>query len=185
MKTKYLALTALFAALTATGAYIKIPTPLAPITLQVFFALASGMLLGKRYGPVSQLLYALLGLIGLPFFSGGGGVGYILTPSFGFIAGFIGMSWLTGCLSEGERGFLRLFGACLSGTFLMYAVAIPYMYFILNIHLGRELSLGYILKTGMLIFLPGDILKCFACAVIGSRLPMSIRVSAKKAEKEF
>lgn len=180
MKTKHLALTALFAALTAAGAYIKIPAPLAPITLQVFFALASGMLLGRKYGPASQLLYALLGLIGLPFFSGGGGIGYILTPSFGFIAGFIGMSWLTGRLSEGKRGLLRLFAACLSGTILMYVVAIPYMIFILNIHLGRELSMSYILKTGMLIFLPGDILKCFACAVVGSRLPMSMRVLSKR-----
>lgn len=177
MKTKNLALTALFAALTAAGAYIRIPAPLAPITLQVFFSLASGMLLGRKYGPVSQLLYALLGLAGLPLFSGGGGIGYILTPTFGFIVGFIGLSWLTGLLSEGQRSLPRLFAACLSGTVLMYAVAIPYMYFILNIYLGRELSLAYILKTGMLIFLPGDILKCLACAVVGSRLPMSIRIS--------
>lgn len=183
MKTRNLILTALMAALTAAGAYIKIPAPLAPVTLQVFFTLASGVLLGRKYGAASQLLYALLGLTGLPFFAGGGGIGYILTPAFGFIIGFIGMSFMTGCLSEGKNSFIKLFIACLAGTAVMYLIAVPYMYLILNIHLGRGLSAGYILKTGMLLFLPGDIVKCFACALVVSRLPMSARVQKVAAKQ--
>lgn len=178
MKTKYLVLTALMTSLTAVGAYIRIPAPVAPITLQVFFVLASGVLLGRFYGTVSQLLYALLGIVGLPIFSTGGGIGYILTPSFGFIIGFTGMAWIVGRLSEGKNGFSSLLVACLSGTALMYIVAMPYMYMILNIYLSKGFSIGHILKIGMLIYLPGDIVKCILCALVGSRLPMSLRVTA-------
>ncbi|NLO46779.1 MAG: biotin transporter BioY [Clostridiales bacterium] len=170
MKTKYLVTSALMAALTAAGSLIKIPTPLAPITLQVFFMLASGMLLGKRYGALSQLLYALMGLLGFPIFSTGGGIGYTLTPTFGFILGFIAASYLVGRISEKGTTFIRLMTACLSGLAVMYLVAIPYMTLILNFYLKKGFRFGHILKIGMLIYLPGDILKCFLCAVLGVKL---------------
>ena len=69
MKTRALILTALFAALTAVGAFLRIPFPIAPITLQVFFTAMAGVLLGPRYGALSQLVYVVLGLIGLPVFT--------------------------------------------------------------------------------------------------------------------
>jgi biotin transport system substrate-specific component len=170
MKTRYLVLTALMAALTAAGSLIKIPTPLAPITLQLFFTLASGILLGKKHGALSQLLYAFMGLIGLPVFSTGGGIGYILAPSFGFIPGFIFASYLAGFISEKGKTFFRLAAGCLMGSAVMYLAAIPYMVLILNLYLNKGFGFGYILKIGMLIYLPGDILKCILCALIFSQL---------------
>ena len=70
-KTRMLLLTALFAALTAIGAFLKIPTPWSSFTLQVFFVCMAGVLLGPKYGALSQLVYIALGLMGLPIFTTG------------------------------------------------------------------------------------------------------------------
>jgi biotin transport system substrate-specific component len=115
-----------------------------------------------------------MGLLGLPIFSAGGGIGYILSPTFGFILGFIAAAWVTGKLTE-KRGALRLMAACLLGTAVMYVIAIAYMTVILNSYLGKNLEFGYILQVGMLIYLPGDLLKCLLCALLGSRLAPVLR----------
>mgnify|MGYP002514908971 CR=1 FL=1 len=72
-QTRSMILAALFAALTAVGAFIRIPTPVSAFTLQVFFAAMAGALLGRKWGMASQLIYVALGLLGLPIFTSGGG----------------------------------------------------------------------------------------------------------------
>ena len=84
-KTKMLARAALLAALTAVGAFIKIPLGYSSITLQFFFTAMAGCLLGPYWGAASQGVYVLLGLVGLPIFTLGGGFGYVLQPTFGFL----------------------------------------------------------------------------------------------------
>ena len=69
-----LVLTALFAALTAIGAFLRIPAGEISFTLQVFFTSMAGILLGPWWGAASQVVYVLLGLIGLPIFTEGGGL---------------------------------------------------------------------------------------------------------------
>ena len=88
-KTRELVLCALFTALTAVGAFIKIPVPVVPFTLQFLFTMLAGLLLGGRLGAISVGAYAVLGLLGLPIFTEGGGFWYLLKPSFGYILGFI------------------------------------------------------------------------------------------------
>ena len=74
-----LVLTALFAALTAIGAFLRIPAGEISFTLQVFFTSMAGILLGPWWGAASQVVYVLLGLIGLPIFTEGGGLMYLGT----------------------------------------------------------------------------------------------------------
>ena len=73
---------ALFAGRTAVGAYVRIPLPAVPLTLQTAAVLLSGILLGPRMGALSQAVYVVTGLIGLPVFAQGGGPGYVLKPTF-------------------------------------------------------------------------------------------------------
>ena len=73
MKVKDLILTALFAALTAIGAFLGFKFVLASITLQFLFTAMAGVLLGRRYGALSQAVYVLLGLVGVPIYAQGGG----------------------------------------------------------------------------------------------------------------
>ncbi len=94
-----------FVILTSIGAFVKVRLPFTPvpITLQVFFVLLSGAVLGPRNGMLSQTLYLSLGAVGLPVFAGAsGGVDHLLGLTGGYIAGFPLASWVVGKL-------LRLF----------------------------------------------------------------------------
>ena len=77
--TRNMVLAALFAALTAIGAFLQIPTGTVPITLQFLFTALAGLLLGWKWGAISQLLYVGIGLLGLPAFTQGGGT-FICSP---------------------------------------------------------------------------------------------------------
>ena len=77
LSTKSLILCSLFAALIAVGAFIKIPIPVVPFTLQVLFTTLAGLLLGPKLGAISVGIYLLIGLIGIPVFTQGGGPSYI------------------------------------------------------------------------------------------------------------
>ena len=76
-KTKTLIYCSLFTALIAAGAFIKIPVPVVPFTLQYLFTMLAGLLLGSKRGTISVVAYMLLGLAGLPIFSEGGGLWYV------------------------------------------------------------------------------------------------------------
>ena len=89
--------TALAAALISAGAFFYIPLGPVPITLQDFFVAISGFVLGARYGAFAVLLYIAGGIVGLPVFSGGrSGLGHILGPTGGYLAGFVFLAFFTG-----------------------------------------------------------------------------------------
>ena len=152
MKTRYLILSALFAVLTALGTLIRIPMPVSSFTLQTFFCAMAGSLLGSRWGVVSQIVYLLLGLVGLPVFTVGGGAAAFLTPTGGFLLGLLPMAWIAGKV-KGE------FRACLLGLLAVYAVGLPWMHAVMTADLQKPWSLWQTLLYGMIIFLPWDMLK--------------------------
>lgn len=167
VRVKGLVLSALFAALTALGAFIKIPTPLSSFTLQVFFVCMAGILLGAKWGALSQAAYVGLGLIGLPVFTGGGGIGYVVYPTFGFLLSYIPMAAVIGYLSR-KDGPIAI--ACIAGVCVMYLIGLPYMGCVLNLYMGKELSLFQIMRDGMLIFLPWDALKIALTVLLAGRI---------------
>ena len=144
------------------GAFLKIPFPLAAITLQFFFTAMAGTLLGKKYGALSQAVYVLLGLVGVPIFALGGGFSYIFQPTFGFLLGLIPTAWVIGSIAKRPLTFWRSVIAMLAGLAVLYAIGVPYMALIANGYLGKGLTFWQVLKNGMLIYLPGDLLKIAA-----------------------
>lgn len=164
--TRMLMLCALFAALTAMSAFLKIPVGPVPISLQFFVTAMAGVLLGPRWGALSQLVYVALGLVGLPIFTAGGGLGYVFQPSFGFLLGLIPSAWIIGTVLQGSENIARMAAACLLGLGVLYLVGVPYMYLILNVYMGRGMPVWTVVQTGMLIFLPGDFAKIAALAVV-------------------
>ena len=100
MKTKDLVLCAMFVALIAVGAFIKVPVPVVPFTLQFLFTMLAGLLLGPVNGALAVVVYIVLGLVGLPIFTQGGGPGYIFQPSFGYIIGFAVAAYVTGRIAN-------------------------------------------------------------------------------------
>ena len=99
-KTKSIIYCGLFTALIAVGAFIKIPVPVVPFTLQYLFTMLAGLLLGARRGSLSVFAYMVLGLAGLPIFTEGGGLWYVFKPSFGYIIGFCLGTYVTGRIAE-------------------------------------------------------------------------------------
>lgn len=160
--TRMLILSALFAALTAAGAFLRVPVGASSFTLQFLFTALAGILLGPRYGALSQAAYVLLGLAGLPIFTMGGGPGYVLQPTCGFLFGLIPAAWVTGVLAGRGAEARRMVAAAAAGLGVLYLVGLPYMYLILNVYLSRGLSLWAVVRSGMLLFLPWDALKLAA-----------------------
>jgi len=179
MTTRKLVRTALFAALTAVGAFLKIPLGPSAITLQFFFTAMAGCLLGSGCGALSQLIYVALGLLGLPVFTAGGGFSYVLHPTFGFLLGLIPAAWVIGRLARSTRSFWRIALAALAGLAVLYAVGLPYMAMILNGYMGKGMDLCAILWAGMLPFLPGDALKILVTALLTPPIRRALDNSAK------
>lgn len=161
-----MALAALFAALTAAGAFVRLPLGITSVTLQFWFTALAGVLLGPKWGAVSQGVYVGLGLLGLPVFTLGGGPGYLLQPSMGFLLGLIPAAWVIGRLADGGRRPGRTALACLAGLAVLYAAALPYMGAVLRLYLHRDMGLAALLWTGMAVYLPGDLVKIAAAALI-------------------
>lgn len=174
-QTRFLALAALFAALTAVGAFLRIPLGALSLTLQFLFTALAGVTLGAKWGAVSQGVYVALGLVGLPIFTQGGGVSYLLQPSFGFLLGLIPAAAVIGALA-GERGERRrVVPACLAGLAVLYLVGLPYMGLILNVYLGKGVPVWTVVQTGMLVYLPGDGLKIAAVAAVAPALCRAVK----------
>lgn len=170
MKTRELILCALFAALTAAGAFVRVPILHATVTLQFFFTAMAGLLLGARLGALSQALYAALGLAGVPVFAAGGGLSYLFQPTCGFILGLIPAAWVIGTLAGKSRAPLRLALACGAGLAVLYAVGLPYIALIVNVYQGGAVSGKYLAAAYLLPYLPFDLLKVAACALIAPRI---------------
>lgn len=171
-KTKDMLLCALFTALIAVGTFIKIPIPVVPFTLQFLFTMLAGLLLGSKKGALSVALYTLLGLIGLPIFAEGGGLWYILKPSFGYIIGFIIGSYVTGRMVEikDNPGFRWILLSNFTGLFIVYAVGMIYYYIICNFVINSPIGVGVLFLYCFVLAVPGDICLCVLAALLTKRL---------------
>jgi len=167
-----MALSALFTALIAVGAYIRIPLPSAPFTLQVMFTTLAGLLLGSRLGMISTGMYMILGVCGLPVFTTGGGLSYIFQPTFGYIIGFIFGAALAGFIAERSKtkSFKVLLLASLANLAVIYTFGVTYYYFITTYYLNSPVAASVLLVQCVLITIPGDILCCVADASAVGRL---------------
>lgn len=174
-RTRNIALAALTVALTTAGAWLRIPAGPVPVSLQTLFVLLSGVTLGPRLGAAAMGAYIVLGLAGLPVFASGGGPGYILSPTFGFLLGFplasFAAGWICGPVQDRETvGGTRLALALASGTAVIYLAGLPWLFWNLALVQGRTLGPGALLMVGMVPFLPGDVLKIILAFLLANPL---------------
>ncbi|HWR98450.1 MAG TPA: biotin transporter BioY [Candidatus Methanoperedens sp.] len=153
-------LVALFAVLTAVGAFIRVPLPGVPFTLQVPAVLLAGVALGPWLGAASQLAYIAVGLLGLPVFAAGGGPAYLLTPTFGFLVGFVAAALATGVIAgdPARSGLPRLSVALLAGIVAIYLVGVPWFSANLALYQKQEVPTAILWKFASL-YLPLDLVK--------------------------
>ena len=176
-KTKSLILCALFAALIAVGAFIRVPVPVVPFTLQTLFTVLAGLLLGSRLGALSAAVYAAVGLLGIPVFTGGGGPGYIFHPTFGYIIAVIGGAWIAGYIVEKSKApnIKTYLLAGLAHLSVVSTVGMVYYYFIANYYTHSPIGVGALILHCFLMTLPGDLVKCFLSAVLACKLRPVLR----------
>lgn len=172
---------AIFAALMVAGAYVTIPIPVVPLTFQTVISVLAGLLLGWKKGAISMAVYCLSGLIGVPAFAQGGGVFYVLKPSFGYILGFILSAAVSGAIS-GKSGLplWRYIAGALAGFIADYAVGIPYC-LIAAYLLNPATDLWKLLVTGGLIFMPKDAILSVLAALLAWRVLPYIERSRRKS----
>ena len=179
IKTKDMVLCGLFIALIAVGAFIKVPVPVVPFTLQFLFTMLAGLILGSKLGTIAVSCYTLLGLLGLPIFAEGGGIWYILKPSFGYMIGFIIGAYITGLIVE-KRGTAKLSNILFAnfvGLFWVYLIGMIYYYLICNFVINTPIAIWPLFLYCFILAVPGDICLCILGAFIAKRLrPIIIKL---------
>lgn len=177
LKMKDITLISLFTALIAIGAFIRIPIPVVPFTLQFLFTMLAGLLLGGKLGALSVGIYIVLGLVGLPIFTQGGGIGYIFTPTFGYIIGFCVGAYITGNIANKvtNPSYKRLYTANFIGLGIVYLFGMIYYYLISNFYLDSPIGLWPLFLYCFILAVPGDIVLCIIAATIAKRIIPVIR----------
>lgn len=168
LNTKELVIIAMFAALTAVLSQLMIPLPFTPVpinlaTLSVFIA---GGLLGAVKGGISQLIYVLLGAVGVPVFAGfTGGFGIIAGPTGGYIIGYIVAAFVIGLLIAKLPKTLLGFGLCfVCGAVCYFTIGTAWFMVVTKTGLLPALSMC------VFPYIPGDLLKIILAAFLVKRL---------------
>ncbi|MGJ9457506.1 biotin transporter BioY [Oceanobacillus sp. CF4.6] len=183
----------LFVAMMAVGANITSIAPFmviggVPITLQTFFAILAGLILGSRLGAFSMFIYMVLGLAGAPIFAQfKGGASILLSPTFGFIVSFILIAYIAGKIVEKRRSAPRYMLAALIGMAINYIFGTNWMYAAYILWFDAPTGFTYQMAWYWMIFpLPKDIVLSIFAAVMAYRLEKSfIAKSAFRNQKNI
>ena len=150
-------------------AQVTIPLPLVPITGQTLGVILVGASLGSRRGAAALLTYLLVGLAGAPVFAEFmGGPASVLSPSFGFILGFVPAAFVAGWFAERawDRKPVLAMAGFVAASVVPFLLGVPYLAMILNAVMGAQLGLGGILAAGVWPFVAGGLVKAAIAAVL-------------------
>ncbi|KKI93333.1 biotin biosynthesis protein BioC [Bacillus sp. SA1-12] len=150
LTTYDITLVGMFAALMAVGANITSWAPFlqianVPLSMQPFFCILAGLLLGSRLGALSMTIYALIGIAGAPVFAQfSGGIGVIFGSTGGFILSYIITAYAVGKVIElsNVKKQATFFTASVVGISLIYVIGTTYMWLALNVWMGAPMSYG-------------------------------------------
>lgn len=161
------------ASLTGAMAQVRVVLPWSPvpITLQTFVVLLSGVVLGRKWGAISQALYLGIGALGMPWFTGyGSGLQALAGPTGGYLTGFILAALLIGYFTDTcikSRSFFYMLGLMVFANFIIiYGLGIAQLSLYLSWVKGVEVNLFSLFWIGVIPFIPGDLTKAIAAAVI-------------------
>lgn len=172
-----LTLGAMFVALTSIGANITSMVPFlvvggVPITLQTFFAVLAGLVLGSRLGAFTMFAYMCLGLVGVPVFAQfKGGFSMIFAPTFGFILSFIFVAYIAGKLRELKPSLSMYITGALIAMAVNYLFGTHWMYAAYMLWFEAPSEFSYTIAwLWMLPPLPKDIILSVLAGIFAYRL---------------
>ena len=172
-KTIQMAKIALMSAVLCVISPFTIPVPASPVplSLALFAVYLAAVLLGAKRGAICVLIYLLLGMVGLPVFSGfSGGIGVLLGPTGGYLMGYVLCAVIVGVVVHteavgkisGKGQFFRCVVAMTSGTLACYLVGTIWFIFIMQ----SAFSLTQALLTCVVPYLLFDVIKILVAAAI-------------------
>lgn len=166
-----LTLVAMFAALTSVGAWISFPLPFSPVPVAFanLFVLLAGVILGKWLGALSQVVYIMLGFVGIPVFAQfTAGPEVLVGPTGGYLVGYVLAAFTAGALIEYlPRSLPELVRVAISlvvGGLVIYIPGLPWLASYLDI------SFPAALVAGFYPYLPGDALKVVVATMLSASL---------------
>lgn len=184
MKIREIVYVALFTALICVGAFIRIPIPVMPFTLQTLFVILSGLLIGSKLGAISCIVYMVMGLIGIPIFTQGGGFDYVLRPTFGYIISFGIGAFVVGKLTRKlNTSFLKMLGASIIGILIIYVIGIIYYLLITKFYLHQSVTAKTIFMSLFLLLIPGDFASCLVACLLAKRLRPILKLNLEGVKK--
>jgi len=164
----------IFAALISVLGYVVIPLPFSPvlITGQTLGIMLAGQVLGPLQAFVSVFIFILLGVAGVPVFSGGrAGIEVLAGTSGGYILGFLVGAVIISLLCKKTNNLWRLGGAAIiGGIIVVYLFGVTWLSFVT----GMGVEKAFV--GGALPFIPGDILKVVASTLLAKRLKPHLKV---------
>jgi biotin transport system substrate-specific component len=181
LKTIDLTLVGMFVALMAVGANITSIVPFmvvggVPITLQTFFAILAGAILGSRIGSLAMTVYLLVGLVGVPVFAKfGAGFTTFISPTFGFLISFIFTAFVVGKIVEKKKSISAFVIASLIGMVVNYLFGTNWMYFAFKLWASAPEGFTYKMAwLWMVVPLPKDSLLAIFAGIMAHRLERSV-----------
>jgi len=169
LNLKEINLTALFTAVTAILAQISVPVPITPVpvTLSIFGVTLSSLILGRKCGAISQIVYILLGVAGMPVFAGfRGGLSVLLSPTGGYIISYPIMALVIGTfLNQGTSpSFFRMAVASMTGLIICYVFGTTWLAIVANLGPAEAIA------AGVLPFILPDVVKVMISVVLGRQI---------------
>lgn len=166
---------AVCSAMLCVSAYISFPLPFTPvpITMQVLAVIMTALILRPKLALAAQFIYTLLGIVGLPVFSGGkGGLGAIFSPTGGYIFGFLLASFLVSLLKGKTDSTIRF--ALVSVFVGIPCIYIPEIcFYMIYANVGLSTAIAAVASVFVLI----DICKCVAASIFAVLINKALHAS--------
>lgn len=165
MSTRQMTLTAMLTALLCILGPLTLPVGPVPLSLTTAVLMLMALLLGASRATLCCGVYLLIGLVGLPVFSGfTGGMGALAGPTGGFLLGYLPMTAWCGFLCARTQSRVWRLLALLTDTALLYLIGTAWYVW------QADVSAGTAMAVCVLPFLPGDAVKIIAVAIGGNAI---------------
>lgn len=178
-----LAKCAIFVVLMTVAAYIKIPFWPVPLSFQTVVCVLTGLLLGWKYGGLAMLCYLLLGVVGVPVFTKGGGFWYVMELTFGYIIGFVAAAFVAGLIAHRRErvGFKRMIVAALAAMLANYLIGVVYFCCIWHFYMKAS-GLWTALWSYNILYMFKDIVLCVLAAILAQKVLPLINRKFRKSD---
>ena len=175
VNVKTISMAGLMAAVICILGPLSIPLPFSPVPISLtnFVIYFTIYIVGMKLGVVSYFIYLLIGLVGLPVFSGfSSGPVKLFGPTGGYLIGFIFMALICGIVIEKfENRYLFRFIGMVVGTVVCYAFGTAWLAY------QAGMSFSAALAAGVIPFIPGDLVKIVLALIFGTQIRKSLKAS--------